>query len=308
MPAFDVEKSIVITAPCESVYPIVRNFRSWKAWSPWLIAEPEAKLDYSENPDGYSWYGKITGSGSMELISEEPGKWMNCRLLFLKPWKSESAVRFEFRETGEGTEVTWKMKGSLPFFMFFMKGMMISLIGMDYERGLKMLKDLAESGEVPSQLAFTSGKEIQAFKYVGIKSGGKVEDIDRLMRAAIARLGEWCEESGIEPVSAPFAIYHKWQIAKGMMEFTFGWPVDSVPEDLPDGLYGGEMPACRVYQVRHTGPYRHVGNAWSAGVMHGRAKLYRQSRKLPPFEIYETDPEQEPDEKEIVTLVNFPVR
>lgn len=308
MPAFEVEKSIVIAAPCEAVYPLIRNFRDWKAWSPWLIAEPEAKLDYSENPDGYSWNGEITGSGSMELIAEEQGKWMDCRLLFLKPWKSENTVRFEFRETVEGTEVTWKMKGSLPFFMFFMKGMMIAMIGMDYERGLKMLKDLAESGAVPSQLAFTSGKEIPSFKYVGMKSGGKVEDIDGLMKAVIARLGKWREESGIDPVSAPFAIYHKWQIAKGMMEFTFGWPVASVPENLPDGLCSGEMPACSVYQVRHTGPYRHVGNAWSAGVMHGRAKLYRQSNKIHPFEIYETDPEKEPDEKEIVTLVNFPLR
>ncbi|MGJ8644989.1 MAG: SRPBCC family protein [Luteolibacter sp.] len=308
MPAFEIEKSIVIAAPCESIYPLVRDFKNWKAWSPWLIAEPDAKLEYSEEPDAYSWDGRITGSGSMELVTEESGKSMDCRLLFLKPWKSESSVRFEFSETSEGTKVTWKMKGSLPFFMFFLKGMMTALIGMDYERGLKMLKDLAESGSVPSVLSFTDEKEIQAFKYVGVKSGGKVEDIENLMKSAMSRLGTWREESGIEPAGVPFAIYHKWQIAKGMMEFTFGCPVDSIPEVLPEGLSGGEMPACRVYEVRHTGPYRHVGNAWSAGEMHGRAKLFRQSSKLHPFEIYETDPEKAPDEKEIVTLVNFPVK
>ena len=41
--------------------------------------------------------------------------------------------------------------------------------------------------------------------------------------------------------------------------------------------------------------------------MHGRAKLFRQSRKVIPFETYENSPE-EVAETELVTLVHFPVK
>lgn len=69
----------------------------------------------------------------------------------------------------------------------------------------------------------------------------------------------------------------------------------------------GDIPACRCYVIRHIGPYHQLGNAWSSAVMHGRAKLFRQSRKVIPFETYENSPE-EVAETELVTLVHFPVK
>jgi hypothetical protein len=53
------------------------------------------------------------------------------------------------------------MDSKQPFFQFFLKGMMTSLIGMDYERGLRMLKDYVETGSVPSTLEFPGIQEIK---------------------------------------------------------------------------------------------------------------------------------------------------
>ena len=39
MPVFPVRKSIRIAAPAQQVYDLVRDFKSWPEWSPWLIAE-----------------------------------------------------------------------------------------------------------------------------------------------------------------------------------------------------------------------------------------------------------------------------
>ena len=74
MPLFTVSKSIRIAAPVQQVYDLVRDFKSWPLWSPWLIAEPSAKLGYSDDGRSYTWDGSITGSGEMEITGGDPGR------------------------------------------------------------------------------------------------------------------------------------------------------------------------------------------------------------------------------------------
>ena len=55
MPKISVVKSIVIGAPVERVYAVVRDFKQWQAWSPWLIAEPDAKVTCGDDGKSYAW-------------------------------------------------------------------------------------------------------------------------------------------------------------------------------------------------------------------------------------------------------------
>lgn len=308
MPAFTVEKSIVIAAPPRAVFSLVRDFRKWRAWSPWLIADPDAKEVFSENPDGCCWEGKVVGSGSVELVAENPEKSMDCRLVFLKPWKSEGVSRFAFRGVDGGTEVTWQVEGTLPFFLFFLKPMMLGKVGMDCERGLKMLCDLAEKGAVPSVLEFPGETGFHGCRYVGIRRTCHIHEIGSFIAADMKTLGEWLAESGIEPVGRPFAVYENWKMGKGETDYVVGFPVVEVPNELPGVLVGGKLPGCPVYQVRHIGAYRHLGNAWAAGMMRAQAKVFAQSRHVAPFEIYESDPGSGMEERNLITTVCFPER
>ena len=154
MPAFNVHKSIVIDAPVSQVFATVRDFKTWSKWSPWLIADPECTLNFDTDDEGYSWDGPVAGSGAMRIEEALTNQEIRYDLTFLKPWKSTAKFQLEFEEAEGGTEVNWKMQSSLPFFMFFMKGMMVAMIGMDYTRGLAMLKDFVETENVPSVLTF----------------------------------------------------------------------------------------------------------------------------------------------------------
>lgn len=304
MPKFDVSKSIVINAPLEKVYATVRDFRQWQPWSPWLIAEPGCKVEYAEDGKSYSWDGEIVGAGTMEIVGEEAPRAIDYRLSFLKPWKSRSDVSFRFAEKDGGVEATWTMEGALPFFLFFMKKMMTAFVGMDYERGLNMLKDYVETGSVPSALEFPGEKSFPGQRYLGIRRRCSLSDLGPSMEGDMEKLKGWVEEAGATPAGPMFSIYYKFNPVAGVAEYALGVPLDSPPAEAPGGFVVGEIPACKAYAIKHTGSYRHLGNAWSAGVFHGRAKKYAKNRKQPPFEIYENHP-GEVEEKDLVTVVHF---
>ena len=307
MPKITVEKSTHIEAPIQTVFETVRNLRGWKNWSPWVIAEADCPLSYDDDGKGYSWDGKIIGSGKMQVTGEDAPRSIDLQLNFIKPWKSQSAVRFSFAERDGGTEVTWTMDGSIPFFMFFMKSMMVCFIGMDYERGLMMLKAKLETGSVPSKLGFDGTARFEGASYLGVRSRSSFEEIGTSMGEAMEQLKAALDEKGIEPSGTPFSIYHKWAASKGYTEFTVGVPVASAPSDVPAGLTAGEIPACDTYRVEHTGPYPFLGNAWSAAMMHARAKQFRMNKKVAPFEIYQNEPGKVADE-ELVAVVHMPAK
>ncbi len=306
MPQFSLSRSTVIDAPIEKVYTTVRDFKQWPIWSPWLIVEPRCKVSYTENGKSYSWEGDIVGSGEMEITSEEPNRKINYRLTFLKPWKSVASVSFGFQDKGGSTEATWSMNSSLPFFMFWMKNTMVALIGMDYQRGLSMLKDHIETSTVPSKLEFPGASRFEGGSYIGIRTSCPIADIGIQMEKDFKTLGTAIETSNITRSGKPFTIYHKYDLVKGITEYTSALPVESTPENTPSGLFVAHMDSGDTYQVKHIGPYRHLGNPWSAGMMYGRAKVFKQDKKRDPFETYDNDPQEVP-ENELITTVHFPV-
>lgn len=306
MATFSVEKSIVIDAPCERVFEEVRDFRKWPSWSPWLLAEPESRLQYSEDGKSYSWEGKIVGAGEVEVLEESPPNRMHCRLTFLKPWKSESTTTFELRDTGNGTEVTWKMNGSLPFFLAWMKKTMTAFIGMDYMRGLTMMKEKVETGKIGFRLA-TGKSSVEGFSYIGASNECDVANIGPSMSSDFTKLKDFFGESGVCPSGHCFAIYHKWDPVKNICHYTCGFQVSELPAEVGSGLVTGSVPGHQAYTVTLTGPYSHLTDAWTVGMMHERAKVFSQDKSIDSFEIYENDPAEVP-EKELVTVVHIPMK
>ena len=306
MSTFDVERSNLIGKPAEEVYATVRDFKTWPKWSPWLCAEPDCQLVFSPDGNSYSWKGEIVGEGEMKVVSERENELIEYELTMVKPHKSVSKVRFRFGREGDRTRVTWLMDGSLPAYLFWMKGIMTSAIGMEYKRGLAMLKDLIQKGAVPSNLGFEGQAEFQGLKYVGMKNTCRITDIAEKMEGDLLRLKKWVQDQHITPSGTPLSIYHKWSLVQGTTSYTIAFPVDKVPGWLPENFVSGEIPTCQVQRIRHTGSYLHLGNAWSAGMAYIRAKQWKARRGVHPFETYDNDP-GDVAEAELVTTVHFPI-
>ena len=199
MPKIEVEKSIHIDAPPDKVFTIVSDLANWRPWNPWLITEPDAVLTVAPDGKKYSWKGQRTGSGEMHITKEQRPEYVDIDLVFLKPFKSIAKVHFRIEPAAQGCRVAWTMESSLPFFMFFMSRVMENMIGMDYARGLNMLKDYAETGRVPSKVEERGVSTYPGCKYVGISSECALSEMGPRMSADFKQLERWQQAAGVQP-------------------------------------------------------------------------------------------------------------
>lgn len=308
MPPLNIKKSITIDAPIKQVYETVSDFHHWQAWSPWLIMDPKAEVNVRKDGKFYTWTGEMTGDGEMTVLQEAQNQSIDYDLTFLKPWKSTAKVRFELEGLEGKTKTTWLMDSSLPFFLFFMKKSMTTLIGMDYDRGLNMLKEYVELGTVHSRLDFKGESEFPGCSYIGIRTTCHLDDMGPRMQSDLEELHSYIQNhEALKTGQPPFSIYHKFDTAKNKAEYTSGVPVKELPDSVPYNFVTGTIPATKIYTLNHIGAYQHLSNAWSTMYsMHQRKKI-KLKKGIHPFETYDSDPTMVAP-KDLVTGIHFAVQ
>ena len=286
MPKIPISRTQVIASPIEKVFEVLRDIHSCPDWSPWLIADPDFKLDVQN--DYYSWEGAISGSGRMDLVRDEANESITYDLSFVKPWKSQARIHISLAVKGDTTEVTWTLEHSLSFFLFWKKKAIEVYLEVDYDRGFLMLKNLIETGSVPSHLEFLGREPSPSFVGVGIKRSGSMNGFEQDIETSYKEVRDYYPEGQV------FSVYYTWDLVRKEVAYFIGVRLDKTPGVIPDGMELINVPGMEVYALRHRGPYSYLSNGWSAGRMHGRAKIFRQSKRFPPFEIYEDENWEEP--------------
>ena len=242
----------------------------------------------------------------MKIVQERENEYIDYDLNFIKPWKSTAKTNFTLSQEGNATKVTWVMDSSLPFFMFFMKGMMEAFVGADYERGLDMLKVYVEESEVPSKLEFVGNKSFAGGNWVGIKTSCSIDEVGARMEADFGKLRTYMEGKELADVQIA-SIYHKWDIPKNKVTYTACAIMKEATSDVPDGFVTGTIPHISCYVMRHVGRYQHLGNAWSTLYAMHRNKEFKPLKGVHPFELYLNNPQETPD-NELITDIYFPVK
>lgn len=311
MPKIEVDKSIFIQVPAATVFEVVSDLSQWRPWNPWLITDPSVTVSIHDGGKGYNWEGPRSGAGEMKIAAEQFPTSVELDLRFFKPFKSKAQAQFAFESEGEGTRVKWSMRSGMPFYLFFLTKMMKTMIGMDYERGLSMLKDKLETGKVPSKIEYPGEMNYPGCDYVGLSSECAMAELAQVMSGDFQKLAAWQKESSLVPSADPFCTYRKWDLSKGRVKYTCGVPVASSPATVPDGFETGRIPPLKTYVLDHVGPYRHLGNAWSAGMQMQQAKEFRSSKVFTPFETYSLRPDgslpgKDSDET-TRTSIHFPI-
>lgn len=306
---YHINRSITIAAPLEKVRPHIADFHQWKDWSPWSIIDPDhtSTIDGEAGKEGarMHWDGEIIGSGQM-TIQKVQGNTIDYHLEFFKPFKSQSKTSFILEEQGKNeTKVSWTMDASLPFFMFFMIKTMKAWIEMDYDRGLKMLKEIVEKGKINAKTTNEGMVDFDGFSYVGIEQTSTMETMPEDMGAAFQKLMDGLEKAGAK-AEKWIAVYKKMDMKKKTFTYIAAASNEGLQgKEMPEGFISGEIPSQKMFRIRHKGSYKFLGNAWSMGMMYLQSKKIKQNGH--PFEFYVNNP-QETKEEDLLTDIYYPVK
>ncbi|WP_298253779.1 SRPBCC family protein [Bradyrhizobium sp.] len=152
--SFTVQRSTVMEAPAERIFPLVNDFQQWTKWSPWEGRDPAMKRSFNGSASGkgaiYAWEGnKNVGSGRMEILDASQPSKITIKLDFFKPFEGHNTAEFTFapERDASATNVIWVMRGPSPFISKVMQVFMNfdAMIGRDFEAGLANLKKLTEN-------------------------------------------------------------------------------------------------------------------------------------------------------------------
>jgi predicted transcriptional regulator YdeE len=297
MPRFHVQRSTEIQADPQKVYETVADFGTWTTWSPWLCADPDARVDVSQDASSvgaiYAWQGELVGQGEIEHQRLEPGRLIEDEIRFIKPFRSRSQVSFELEPAGDGTRLTWHMRGALPWFLFWMLPQTQVFIGMDYERGLRMLKEWIETGQILSRTSIRGIESVGPLQMAGVRKTCSIHDIGPSMEAALDEAKRNLSAHDLPTDGEVISVYHKFDAKAGVFDYTSGFILPESGNTVPPDLSSWSIPSVRALVVEHIGSYEHLGNGWSAGHQYVRYKKLKQSNNS-PFEICRNDPQHTP--------------
>ena len=148
---FRIERSIVINASPEKIFPLINDFHNWPEWAPQDREDPAMRRTYGGAPSGAGafsdWSGKgQTGAGRLTITESVVASKVTVQADWRQPFSTRNINDFVFESVGNATRVTWKMQGRNLFMMKLMSVFtnMDKMMGRHFEEGLANLKTEAE--------------------------------------------------------------------------------------------------------------------------------------------------------------------
>lgn len=149
---FAVERRLRIAATPGQLWPLVGELRGFNRWNPYERKDPTMKTTYSGPASGigsrYAWESSKVGTGRMEVTGQQPGRALQVKLDFLKPFEAHNQAEFTLQPAPDGTtEVAWRMHGPANLVSKVMGVFMDmdKMVGRDFEDGLQNLRQIAEA-------------------------------------------------------------------------------------------------------------------------------------------------------------------
>lgn len=309
---YDVSRTININSARRAVFVQVNDFRNWEAWSPWQAKDSTMVIRYSGDTEGegasFSWTSDISKGGNQQI-----NKVIDMDTIYTTlNIEGEGAANgyWYFNNTGENrTEVTWGLRGDLPFFLRIMGLFMDGAIGPDYETGLSNLKYLVESQKSEFIERPVNTVEKDSIIYLSVRENVNMTRLADEGSALYARnYGKILLMLGKKADSVitgtPFAIYHEWNEETRQADIEFCIPVDTTRIETEGEVNRRILSKSEGLEVDFYGPYSLVGQA------HVLIEEYAKNNEvqLAPIgiEFYVTDPAEQPDTSKWLTKVYYP--
>ncbi|WP_158729454.1 MULTISPECIES: SRPBCC family protein [unclassified Flavobacterium] len=262
---FTVERSHIIKAPKNTVYQFVNDLRNWEDFATWTTEDPTTQLSYSEKSTGngatMTWESQ-DNSGSLKNLSSKE----NDSIFQKMDYKgSDLSIVLRFKDTLNGTKITWKSQGKMSFtmkIMAAMKGGIDKIMGRVYEKSLEKLE---------KTLVF----ETNTFnvKVIGLttKSGtnflrqtftSKLPSVYKNALIIFNTITTFCSNNGIELNGKPFLLFHSYNTTTGLAKISFCVPTKNrILTSSGSDILSGNLEPFEAVKTLLTGNYTHINKA-----------------------------------------------
>jgi len=308
---YEVKRETTIDAPADVVFAQVNNHKNRDAWSPWEAMDPDMEKTYEGPEEGvgakYFWKGnEDVGTGSMEILESEPNKRIKSKLIFTEPWQSESIIHWHFEPLNGSTRATWSVEGELPGYLFWMdREDMDENMGPDFEKGLAKLKEVSEAAAVVAPKYEVVVKQVEAKPYYYIKDRIAMSEMSSdFFGERFGKIMNFLGADAAKVVEPPFAIFHEWDETSGKTEVSVCLAT-TVKKSVSGKIERGMTYEGKTMMVSYSGPYEGTGEVHD--FLHKHITLSDHDFAGVPWEVYVTDPADEPDPENWITEVYYPV-
>jgi len=302
----NIEVSRVLKAQPEVIWSQVNCLENWEKWDIWH--QDTNMAGHYEGPacgEGAKnvWtYKNMEEGGSQTIIESREFEYIKTFLDFQKMGTAESEIFFEKVE--DGTKITWTLvsEASYPVRRWVNALMVIPGVNKAYTEGLANLDELTK--DMKPEPAYQTGEfatvSVDAKPAIVLRIKATGPEIGNAMEQAF---GQLMAVGATSMAGYPFSIWYDYM--NDTMEFDCGLPVAAKMAEQGDirniMTYGG-----RVATVTHTGTYESTQYSWE------KLQKYMQENNLEPngdpYEVYITDPSDEPDSTKWVTKLFWPVK
>ena len=176
------------------------------------------------------------------------------------------------------------------------KSMMTPLM----EKGLSALKTVAEAQpEVEIKVV-----DVEMLPALTVLDSTTVDGIGDMLGKNYGAIMEYIMKKNIPITGAPFAVYYNWD-PEGIIVIRAGMPVPEGTKSK-DRIEYYELPACKAVYAKHFGSY-------DSGDTHYAIDAYMKANQIDYngayiWEVYITDPMNEPDTAKWQTDIYYPVK
>lgn len=159
---WEVERSIVIRAPANRIFPYMNDLKKWPVWTHWDDIDPNMQREFTGPEEGVgahqTWTGQRIGNGTLTLTASDPNQGIGYNFT-LQHGHYVAHGKISLTPISNGTKVAWLANGDLgnnPASRYF--GLMFdSYMGGDFEQSLATLKELAEKPAGENLAGTTAG-------------------------------------------------------------------------------------------------------------------------------------------------------
>ncbi|KAI9130300.1 SRPBCC family protein [Acaryochloris sp. CCMEE 5410] len=149
-----VERNILINASPAEIFPVVSDLSKWSTWSPWAKMDPNMALTVEGDGVGQTmhWQSEdpMVGTGTQEITAMGESSYIQTHLDFGQQGTADAALQLTPQDNG--TLVDWSLdtdvSAGVPPIMkpvsSYLRFVLESAVGQDYEAGLSNLKALIE--------------------------------------------------------------------------------------------------------------------------------------------------------------------